>query len=98
MSVVVLTDDVAALRGSDLDEASSAQEYSPLLRRIDDRLRLLAGISLVREREHHGLSEEEAGGQPIQFGRYDMDNPHTPGTYLNPRTVVRRSRWVALPA
>jgi len=58
--VVVLIDGIEVLQGSGVDEATQAWQYSPFLRGIDDHLRLLPGVSLVRKWEHHGLPEEEA--------------------------------------
>jgi len=64
----VLIDGVAVLQGSGIDDAAQARKYSPFLRGIDDCIRLLPGISLVQEREYHGLSEGGAERQSVRSG------------------------------
>ena len=64
-----LTDDIAVLQGSGVDEAAQSRQHRPLLRGIDNCLRLLPGISLVRKWKHHGLPEE-ARCQSIRSGKY----------------------------
>lgn len=59
----ILTDEVAVLQGSGVDETARTRQHSPVLRGIYYSLQLLPGISLVRKREHHGVSEEESGYQ-----------------------------------
>ena len=58
--VAILTDEVAILRGSGVDEAARAQKHPPFLWDLDDRCRLLPSVSLVRKRKYHGLPEEAA--------------------------------------
>ena len=72
--VVVLTDDVAVLQGSGVDETARAQKHSPILRGINYGLRLLPSISLVQKRKHHGVSEEEYRYRSTQAGQYTQKN------------------------
>jgi len=71
----VLTDCVAILQGSCVDDAAQARKYSPFLRGIGDCVRLLPGISLVQEREYHGLFEGETRHQSVRSGRCIQANP-----------------------
>ena len=72
----VLTDGVAVLQGSGVDDTAQARKYSPFLRGIDDRVRLLPGIPLVQEREYHGLSEGEPRHRSVRSGQCIQAN-HT---------------------
>ena len=58
-------DDIATLRGSSTHETARTQQYSPFLRGVNDRRRLLPGISLVQKRKYHGLPEETPRCQSI---------------------------------
>jgi len=66
----VLTDDVAVLQGSSVDEAARARKYPPFLWDINNCRRSLPSVPLVRKRKHYGLPKEEAGHQSIRFGQY----------------------------
>ena len=74
--VVVLIDDVAVLQGGSVNDAAQARKYPPSLRGVHDGLRLLPGISLVRERKHHRLFEGETGSryQSLRLGQYTRAN------------------------
>lgn len=63
-----LTHSAAFLQGSGVDEADQPRQHTPFPRSIDDFLRLLHGVSLVRKWQHHGVSEEEARYQSIRLG------------------------------
>ena len=67
-SFVVLTDGVAILQGGGVNDAAQARKYPSFLRGVHDCRRPLPGISLVRQRKYHGLSEREARYQPIRSG------------------------------
>ena len=58
-----------------MDKADWTSEYSPLLRGIDNRRRLLPGNSLVQKWKHRGLSGEKARCQPIRSGQFIQVNP-----------------------
>ena len=56
-SFVVLMDGVAILQGGGADDAAQARKYPSFLRGLHDGRRPLPGVSLVRQRKYHGLSE-----------------------------------------
>ena len=58
---IVLMDGVAVLRGSLGDEADRTRQDSPFLRSVNDHLRLLSGVSMVRKQQYRRLFGEEHG-------------------------------------
>jgi len=67
--IIGLTDDTEYLQGIGVDESGQARERPPLLRGVDDHRHFLPGVSLVRKREHRGLSAAAAKCQSIRSGQ-----------------------------